>query len=417
MKSVLSLADDATRYYDPRLAASLDSMEGVPDWPEVAETPYERSRRYLLQHRIHQVFDWLGTLLPGLTLAVLVAWLGSRLAAWLGTEALGFAKSPISEITVATLIGLVVRNTIGLPQVYEKGLRICLRWVLRGGIVLLGLRLSLAEVGQIGLTSLPIIVLCILSAIVLVSLINRALGLPRRLGGLIAVGTSICGVSAVVATAPVIKAEEEEVSYAVACVTLFGMIALFSYPFVAHALFGADAQQAGLFLGTAIHDTAQVAGAGLMYQQQFAAPEALNAATVTKLVRNLCMAWVIPFVGILYHRRSGSAGEGGKPRQKLLELVPLFVIGFMLMAVVRTVGDWTVPGLGGSASRAWAQSLEWANAVSAWCLIVAMTAVGFGTGLANLRKVGLRPLTVGLSAALLVGAVSFLLITLLGAIL
>ncbi len=142
-----------------------------------------------------------------------------------------------------------------------------------------------------------------------VTWINRALGLPRRLGSLIAVGTSICGVSAIVATGPAIDAEEDEVSYAVACVTLFGLVALFTYPFLAHAIFGGDARKVGLFLGTAIHDTAQVAGAGLMYREQYRAPEALDTATVVKLTRNLCMAGVIPLMAALYHRGGGPDGR------------------------------------------------------------------------------------------------------------
>ena len=116
---------------------------------------------------------------------------------------------------------------------------------------------------------MPIIAGCITTALILVTWVNRALGLPRRLGSLIAVGTSICGVSAIVATAPVVEAEEDEVSYAVACITLFGLVALFCYPLLAHTLFRGDARMAGLFLGTSIHDTAQVAGAGLMYPQQY----------------------------------------------------------------------------------------------------------------------------------------------------
>ena len=208
---------------------------------------------------------------------------------------------------VALLLGLLIRNAIGLPVVYEPGLKVCLRHVLRFGIMLLGLRLSLATVGQIGLEALPVIVGCIATALVLVTWINHALGLPRRLGSLIAVGTSICGVSAIVATAPVVEAEEDEVSYAIACVTLFGMLALFSYPFLAHWLFRDDVRMAGLFLGTSIHDTAQAAGAGLIYGQQYGVPEVLDTVTVVKLVRNLFMAGVIPLMAMLYHRGRGPA--------------------------------------------------------------------------------------------------------------
>jgi len=128
----------------------------------------------------------------------------------------------------------------------------------------------------------------------LVTWLSRVVGLPKRLGMLIAVGTAICGNTAIVATGPVIGADEDEVSYAVACITLFGLFALIVHPFIAFELFAGDGHLAGLFLGSAIHDTAQVAGAGLLYAQQFGDTSALESATVTKLVRNLFMIGVIP---------------------------------------------------------------------------------------------------------------------------
>jgi uncharacterized integral membrane protein (TIGR00698 family) len=312
---------------------------------------------------------------------------------------------------VALLLGLAIRNAVGLPAVYEKGLKFCLRHVLRLGIMLLGLRLSLAAVGKIGMEGLPIIVGCIAAALVLVTWINRALGLPRRLGSLIAVGTSICGVSAIVATGPVVDAEEDEVSYAVACVTLFGLLALFCYPFLAHALFRGDARMAGLFLGTAIHDTAQVAGAGLMYRQQYGAPEALETAAVVKLVRNLFMAGVIPLMALLY--RGGDPDLSRSARPKWHQVVPLFVLGFLALAAVRSLGDLGARPFFVLAPDRWKQFLDGADLTSGWCLATAMAGVGLGTGLTKLRVLGWRPLCVGLAAAALVGGVSFGLITLL----
>ncbi len=402
-----SASDSLESYYDPRLAASLNSMEGVPDWPSVAETEEERRRRATLQHRAHQVFQWVGTLLPGVTLAALLAIAGREIARWLGVDVLRFEKTPISEITVATLLGLTIRNAIGLPQVYESGLRVCLRWILRGGIVLLGLRLSVVELSNISMIGVPLVAICIIATLLLVTVINRLLGVPRRLGSLIAVGTSICGVSAIVATGPVIEAEEDEVSYAVACVTIFGMIALFCYPLLAHFAFAGDAVQAGLFLGTSIHDTAQVAGAGRMYEQQYAAPVALTTATVTKLFRNVSMALVIPLIGVFYHRANR---RGGAKRRKLFDLVPLFVIGFLLMTVVRSIGDLGSRPFGVLEAEQWSQLLAAANVASGWCLAMAMTAVGLGTALKKLAHVGWQPFAAGLSAALSVGVISFALI-------
>jgi uncharacterized integral membrane protein (TIGR00698 family) len=396
-------------YHDPQLARWLGSMEGVPDWPEPVEAPVEREWRATWQHRLNQVFGWLGGLCPGVVLALGLAFVGLRGASWIGTTLLGFAHSPISAIMVALLLGLLIRNAIGLPTVYEGGLKFCLRHVLRLGIMLLGLRLSLAAVGAIGLAGLPIIVGCIATALILVSWINRALGLPRRLGSLIAVGTSICGVSAIVATGPAVDAEEDEVSYAVACVTLFGLVALFTYPFLAHWIFRGDARMAGLFLGTAIHDTAQVAGAGLMYRQQYGAAEALDTAAVVKLVRNLFMAGVIPLMAVLYHR--GGASRSARP--KWHQVVPMFVLGFLALAALRSLGDLGARPFGLIDRDAWKNFLADADVVSGWCLTTAMAGVGLGTGLAKLRVLGWRPLCVGLAAAALVGGVSFTLISLL----
>src|SRR5438105_3393044 len=121
---------------------SLDSMEGVPYWPQPGETQAERLGRGRWLSRGSRLFEWTGTVLPGLMLAAGAAWAGEAIAAWLGTSLLGFAKSPIGGIPLIILLGLALRNSIGLPKVYESGLRLCLRYVLRLGIVLLGLRLS-----------------------------------------------------------------------------------------------------------------------------------------------------------------------------------------------------------------------------------------------------------------------------------
>ena len=368
------MSDASDIYQNPQLARWLDYMEGVPEWPQPGESPAERARRTSLQSRVHLVFGRLGTLLPGFGLAMGLAFVGIRGASWLGTSVLGFAHSPISAIMVALLLGLAIRNAIGLPDIYESGLKFCLRHVLRLGIMLLGLRLSLGAVGEIGLAGLPIILGCIAAALVLVTWINRALGLPRRLGSLIAVGTSICGVSAIVATGPAIDAEEDEVSYAVACVTLFGLLALFTYPFLAHWVFRGDARMAGLFLGTAIHDTAQVAGAGLIYRQQFGAEEALKTATVVKLVRNLCMAGVIPLMAFLYQRASGPSARGA--RLKWHQVVPLFVLGFLALAAARSLGDLGERPFRMLDPASWRRFLGEADVASSWCLAIAMAGGG-----------------------------------------
>ncbi len=364
------------------------------------------------QKPLHGGLAWFSTVAPGLALAGLLAWAGAILARFVGETLLGFEKTPISAIMVTILLGLIVRNVAGLPAAYEAGLRFAVKRILRLGIALLGLGLSLLAVGQIGASALPVVLGCIVCALILVTWLSRLVGLPPRLGSLIAVGTSICGASAIVATGPAIDADEDEVSYAVACITLFGMAALLAYPYLAHWLFAGNADQAGLFLGTAIHETSQVAGAGLMYQQYYDAPVALNVAATTKLVRNVCMGAVIPLMAVFYQRRQASARTGQAGRLAWYQYVPLFVIAFVVLTAVRTLGDLGTTAFGVIPRPAWQHFLADAKTLSIGCLTIAMAAVGLGTSVAQLKSLGFKPLLVGLAAALLVGGVSLTLIKL-----
>ena len=146
------------------------------------------------------------------------------------------------------------------------------------------------------------------------------------------------------ATAPAIDAEESEVSYAVACVAIFGMLAMLTYPFVVPWFLGNDLTGIGIFFGAAIHDTAQVTGAALAFQQTHHAPEVLNTATVVKIMRNLSMAVVIPLMAGLFHRGRHADRTGASHAPPNL---PLFVLGFLAMTLLRTAGDASTAGLRG----------------------------------------------------------------------
>jgi len=387
---------------NPDYFASLESFEGIPDFFE----PREQRKVSPFWDKLHSAFEWTGVMLPGVSLALGLAWVGSFLSDYLGRRAhYQPGASPISPVTTAVALGLIVRNTVGVPKMYDPGLKLCLRTILRIGIVIMGLTLSIVTVGKDVLVALPIMICCITAAMISVTLITRAMGLPRRLGTLIAVGTSICGVSAIMATAPVIEAEEDETSYAAACITIFGLLAMISYPFVGHEIFSTP-KQAGMFFGTAIHDMSQATGAGLAYAQQYKGEAAFHTAVSVKLVRNLFMSVLIPLAGVLYHR-----GSQGKKRvqQKWHQIVPLFVVGFLVMACIRSIGD---TGDANGKAFGMVDRIHWntvgqtAKLLVPWLLAMSMAAVGLGTGLAKLRGLGLKPFTVGFAAALLVGGVS-----------
>jgi len=367
----------------------LDSYEGLPAPTPVAATPEPLPLRWLSEGAV---------LAPGMLMAAVLAAAAHYGADLLGRTVLGFAKSPIGAASVAVLLGAALRNFVGLPSAYEAGLKFCVRVLLRGGIVLLGLRLSLPAAGAIGLQGLPLIVCCIGAAIAVVMVLRRVLAISTRQAYLIAVGTGVCGVSAISAVAPLLDADDDEVSYAIACVTVFGVVAMFAYPWLAHALFGGDVVRAGFFLGTSIHDTAQVAGAAMMYRQQFDAPGVVDTALVTKLVRNTSMVVLIPLFGWLAAARKSSRGG-----VRIGQVVPLFVVLYVAMAGVRSVGD----AFEIFDRAAWQTFLARSDGVAGWILTAATAAIGLGTELGRVRRLGWRPLAAGLAAAGAVGVVSW----------
>jgi uncharacterized membrane protein YadS len=191
------------------------------------------------------------------------------------------------------------------------------------------------------------------------------------------------------------------------------------YPYAAQVIFAGDPVQAGLFLGTAIHETAQVAGAGLIYADLFSAPRGLDVATVTKLVRNAFMAIVIPLMAFYYARRTAGQGEELEgQRTSFTKLFPLFILGFLAFAVLRSIGDAGIQA-GGKALGLW-DSATWQGIYSfirQWAInftVLALASVGLSTSFRILKGLGIKPFIVGLGAALMVGVVSLATISLLG---
>lgn len=362
---------------------------------------------------------------PGIAAAVAVMLVGFNAADVLGRALLAArglsGASPVSGVPVAIVLGLLLRNLAPLPAALGPGLKFCTTTVLRLGIVLVGIKLSVVEMARLGVAGIPVVVAAIFTGMVFVTWFNRRLGLPPRLGTLIAAGTSICGVTAIVSTAPAIEADEREVAYAVANVVAFGLFGMLAYPYLAHALLSSSAA-IGLFLGTAVHDTSQVVGAALTYRQIYADDAVLRVATVTKLTRNLFLAVVIPILTWMHVRRSaGPSGVAGtRPSANWKTLVPTFVLGFVAMAALRSAAD-AMLGNGGRALGVW-DGPGWSvltafvgdTAGAKWLLGTAMAAVGLNTSFAVFKGVGLKPFAVGMAGALVVGTVGFAMAVLLG---
>jgi uncharacterized integral membrane protein (TIGR00698 family) len=349
-------------------------------------------------------------LLPGLIVASLLAWASIFISDYLGQDLLGFTKSPISAVMIAILLGLLIRSLPFLPRSFLPGFRFSVKKVLRLGIILLGIRLTMFDVLKLGIVGVPIVAICITGALLITSWINNKLNLPERLGTLIAVGTSICGVTAILAASPAIDADEEETAYAVAVITLFGLFATLAYPYLAHSIFSGQERQIGMFLGTAIHETAQVVGAGQIYADIFDQPIVLDIATITKLVRNVFMAIVIPVMAVYYSQKTKGNSSDGK-KNGFFKLFPMFVLGFLFMAVIRSAGDMGISrgqqAFGVLAPETWANAIQIIKKTAEFLLVVALAGVGLNTDLKSFKLLGLKPLLVGLIASASVGVISF----------
>jgi uncharacterized integral membrane protein (TIGR00698 family) len=273
------------------------------------------------------------------------------------------------------------------------GLKFAAERLLRLGIVLLGAKLSVQQIAGIGLPAAAIIAVTMAAALTIVLVLSRLARVDTRLAVLLAVGAAVCGNSAVVATAPVISARTRDVAYAVATVTLFGTIAVFVYPLIGHTAQLGDAVF-GLWAGIAINDTSQVVAASAAYS-----PGAFEVATVVKLIRNTLMAPLLVAIAWIWSRRTGSSGDTAAG---LRRAVPLFVLGFLALSALRSVGVIDA-GLAAGLETA-ARSL----------ILVALAAVGLNVRVEELRSVGPRPLLIGLGAALAIGACTILAIVTFG---
>jgi uncharacterized integral membrane protein (TIGR00698 family) len=237
------------------------------------------------------------------------------------------------------------------------------------------------------------VIACISVAIGASYVVGRILGLSQPLQLLLAAGTSVCGCTAICAMTPVVRARAVESGLAVTCVVVIGCTGMLLYPWLAHATFGDASNAAAVFLGTSIHDTSQVMGASLIYAQQFNAEDTVAVAGFTKLLRNFSLLILVPLFA-MWAGNGGAADAHAKRRQVL----PAFLIAFLVLALLRTGGDavFTSPEV----SAAWTQLIAVGVGASDLFLVCGMTAIGLSVSLADLRGVGSKALV----AALLVAA-------------
>jgi uncharacterized integral membrane protein (TIGR00698 family) len=299
-----------------------------------------------------------------------------------------------SPMILSIMIGIAFHNIVGTAAWAKAGVNFSLRRLLRLAIILLGLQLTSHQIIEIGGRGLGIIVATVLATFVFTVWIGRLLGVDAKLAQLIAAGTSICGASAVIATNTVTNAEDEDVAYAVACVTVFGSVAMFTYPLLPDLLH-LDPHAFGLWSGASIHEIAQVVAVAFQDGQK-----AGEFGTIAKLSRIMLLAPMVIAIGLMAARgmKGGKFAGASSPRPP----VPWFVLGFVALVGVNSLV--IIPH----------EAKAWIVAATTFLLSVALAAMGLETNLIKLMAKGLRPALLGGFAFLFIASFSLTLIKWMG---
>lgn len=311
---------------------------------------------------------------PGLMLA------GVAVAIALAINAAAPAASPL---LVAIILGAVLANVAHVPDAAAPGLAVASKKLLRAGIVLLGLQVALGDIAGLGAGMIAVVVAVVAGGIAGTVALGRLLGIGRDLRLLVACGFSICGAAAVAAVDGVVDPEEEDTATAIALVVLCGTLMIPIVPLLVTA-FGLDPRTGGLWAGSGIHEVAQVVAAGGII-----GGGALTVAVIVKLARVLCLAPVMALISWQRRRAVQSEGAGGT----LPPLVPLFVLGFLAMVMVRSFVPLPADVLGV------------AKLLQTILLTAAMFALGCGVRLRTMAKVGAAPFVLAAASTVLVAGI------------
>ena len=318
-------------------------------------------------------------------------------------QIIGVAVIPISLLCLIT--GIIIGNLINLPSSWVRGTNYVKKNILQIAIVFLGLKISLTQVFEVGLSSLALIMSVFLMVFVLGVILQRIFFKEKDLITLIGIGTAICGVTAIMASSSILKSKEQDVAIAVLIVVLWGSIGVFTYPFFVEWFFSSEISK-GLFLGVGIHDTSQVLAASLIHFDINGNSIVLETATLTKLIRNLFLALLIPYLAVKIH--SNSFGQTGLLKQ-VSNNIPLFVYGFIIFIFIRTIGDQILVF-----SSIWDQILAWNHQLVSALFGFALVALGLSIKIKELKDLSSSSIVIGLLFSLGVLFVAIIIIPIIG---
>jgi len=309
---------------------------------------------------------------------------------------------PVEAIVIAIILGVALRNVNSVPKICYRGIS-KFEKVLVWGIILLGASLTL-EILKIEPYALVVLAVTMLTGFWSIYFLTKKMGFGEKLGTLLAVGTTICGGTAIAITSPLIEAKEEETGYALGTIAIWGLIALFVYAYIAHLLHFSEAIF-GVWASTAIHSTPQVVGAGYIYGDK-----AGQIATMVKLTRNIFMIPLAFVIAVWYLKKKISIDNRGKKEAVdridkwgiIAKGFPWFLFGYVIMALLRGFGFFSPSGI------------RYFTAGGKFLILMGLAGIGLNTDFKKMIKIGVKPLVAGFIASAIVAVTSLIMIGVVG---
>lgn len=321
------------------------------------------------------------------------------------------ALEVIGAPVIAIIAGMILSLIIKKKDAFTYGIAFTSKKILQYAVILLGFGLNLATIGKVGLTSLPIIISTIATSLIVAFAMYKLLKVPSKTATLIGVGSSICGGSAIAATAPVIDADDEKIAQSISVIFLFNVIAALIFPTLGGFL-GMTDNGFALFAGTAVNDTSSVTAAASTWDSMHGTGSmVLDSATIVKLTRTLAIIPITLVLAFVRMRKEKSGNTGSKTKVSLKKIFPMFILYFVLASVITTIVTSVLTG----------QALEVANNIfgflkqlSKFFIVMAMAAIGLNTNIVKLVKTGGKPILLGFTCWVAITGVSILMQNILG---
>jgi uncharacterized integral membrane protein (TIGR00698 family) len=346
-------------------------------------------------------------LIPGIALLAGVGYAGKFVEHFINTygKAHHYVLPNIEYVLWAILFGILIANTVGVHRIFRAGVATYEFW-LKAGIILLGARFILGDILKLGGISLGLVFIAFAFSLTFMTWLGRTFNLGPQLTTLLAVGSSVCGVSAIIATQGAIDADEEDSSTAIAAILALGAISLFTFPLIGHALHMSD-RAYGLWAGLAVDNTAEATAAGALYSDA-----AGKFAVLAKTCRNALIGFVVLGYAIQWARKGLASRAATKQLDNnatfLWKKFPKFVLGFLFISLLATLGSSTNPTI--AALGFTKPQLLALGDLSRWAFLLTFAGVGLRTNLKDLFKQGARPFIVGALGEVAIAAVTLLLV-------